>query len=374
MRLYPGPVAVLYQAALPPPVDGIQKPMKPGGYSDGGADIAFNLQAQGVSVVTHRTPPDPTQALDWVFPDTAGGIRQARRKGAQILWANTILFARHPLEALRGSGLRVIGQNPARVQEFDDKWVTNELLRTNGCPLPAAILVGLRPEPGILLPDELTEAKLAEHQLSLPVVVKPVRGRGSEGVLVVHTLAELTEAARSLLSATVVVGELPRPKFGDRIIVEQFLPGTELTVTVLPPGIYQLPDGERSFEQHWCLPPVRRFNHHQDVAPYNGLIAVTQNSEVLNPEARAHPAVQALEAQCVTAAALVDAVAPIRIDARSTTEGVLQLFDLNLKPNLTGAGRPGRDDQDSLTTMAARELGWSYGDLLINMLRQAWEL
>jgi hypothetical protein len=48
------------------------------------------------------------------------------------------------------------------------------------------------------------------------------------------------------------------------------------------------------------------------------------------------------------------------------------MFDLNMKPNMTGAGRPGREDQDSLSCMAAREIGWSYGDLLVNMLRQAW--
>jgi hypothetical protein len=109
------------------------------------------------------------------------------------------------------------------------------------------------------------------------------------------------------------------------------------------------------------------------VAPYNGVVAVTRNSEVLRNDERLSPAVQALEAQCALAAALVDAVAPIRIDARGLLNGDLQLFDLNMKPNLTGAGRPGRDDQDSLSTMAARGIGWSYGDLLSNMLNQAWE-
>jgi len=52
-------------------------------------------------------------------------------------------------------------------------------------------------------------------------------------------------------------------------------------------------------------------------------------------------------------------------------EGIGRLFDLNMKPNMTGAGRPGRDDQDSLTMIAAREIGWSYEDLLLNMLNNA---
>lgn len=39
---------------------------------------------------------------------------------------------------------------------------------------------------------------------------------------------------------------------------------------------------------------------------------------------------------------------------------------------MTGAGRPRRDDQNSLTAMAARGEGWSYADLLVNVRRQAW--
>lgn len=36
-------LAILYQSTIPPSIMGIFKPMKPGGYSDSGADIAFNL-------------------------------------------------------------------------------------------------------------------------------------------------------------------------------------------------------------------------------------------------------------------------------------------------------------------------------------------
>lgn len=49
-----------------------------------------------------------------------------------------------------------------------------------------------------------------------------------------------------------------------------------------------------------------------------------------------------------------------------------RLFDLNMKPNMTGAGRPGRDDQDSLSAISARAVGWDYGDLLLRMLDGAW--
>lgn len=50
------------------------------------------------------------------------------------------------------------------------------------------------------------------------------------------------------------------------------------------------------------------------------------------------------------------------------------LFDINMKPNITGPGRPGRDAQAALTALAAEGLGWSYRDMVRNMLRQAVRL
>lgn len=39
--------------------------------------------------------------------------------------------------------------------------------------------------------------------------------------------------------------------------------------------------------------------------------------------------------------------------------------------NMTGPGRPGREDQSSLTALAASALGWSYTDLLQTTLNSA---
>ena len=54
--------------------------------------------------------------------------------------------------------------------------------------------------------------------------------------------------------------------------------------------------------------------------------------------------------------------------------GAYYLFDLNLKPNVTGPGRPGRANQDSLSARAAWAIGWDFAALLDNMLRQVWSL
>ncbi len=344
----PAPVAILYQALPPPEIGGLRKDAKPGGYSDSGADIGFCLRERGLDVLTPAPHPDPSAPTDWVFPDTQAGIQTAIERGAAVFWANTVLFEGHPLERVLGTHW-IVGQLPAAQQAGDDKFATNALLRDNGLPLPASVLAG-RAEI-----DSLTTDTLRDRDLHFPLVVKPIRGRGSQGVSRVNDVAALREAAQALIASA---------RFGETVMIEQYLSGAEMTVTVLPRA-----DGEVI-----ALPPVLRFNHHEGVAPYNGVVAVTRNSRALTGEEQAASAVLRMVEQCVTAARLMKARAPIRIDCRADEHGVLRLFDLNMKPNLTGAGRPGRADQDSLSTIAARAMGWSYGELLTDMLAQAWKL
>ena len=53
-------VAILYQAVPPPVFDGVSKPLKPGGYSDSGADIGFGLQSQEIKVITPNDKANPS--------------------------------------------------------------------------------------------------------------------------------------------------------------------------------------------------------------------------------------------------------------------------------------------------------------------------
>lgn len=46
----------------------------------------------------------------------------------------------------------------------------------------------------------------------------------------------------------------------------------------------------------------------------------------------------------------------------------------NNQQNMTGPGRPGRDDQASLTLMAASALGWDYQELLRHILDSSHSL
>lgn len=349
------PVAILYQAQMPPVIDGIVKPMKPGGYSDSGADIAFALQRTGVFVVTPVDQPEAGHPLDWVFADTQQGIDQATRLGAQVLWLNTILFRTHPIERFIDQGGWVVGQRPANVERYDDKWYTNARLRELGLPIPKARIVDATNQASLL--DEIGTA------FSFPIIAKPIRGRGSAGVVLVESEYQLNNTLADMLASLA---------YGDAIMIEEYLPGQELTLTVMPAGAYQIGGEKRTYNAPWSLPPVRRFNHQGGVAPYNGLVAVMANSEVVSEAELATPSVRLLMQQCEQAAQAVDALAPIRIDCRQNKAGHYYLFDLNMKPNMTGAGRPDRTDQDSLTALAARRIKWSYSDLLTNMLSHAW--
>ncbi len=347
----PNHVSILYQALQPPLIDGIQKPMKEGGYSDSGADIAFALKKNGYSIITAISNPDPQNNMDWVFPDTKEGIESSIEKGATILWLNTVLFQGHPIESYLGKGIEVVGQIPENVGKYDDKYYTNQKLRNLGIPIPEQLK--LREETFESVPIDL----------AYPLVVKPIRGRGSQGVVMVTNHQELIKALRNLFDSNT---------YGSSAYVEEYLPGEEITISVLPPGIYRINNQTHEFHSHWCLPAVKRFNHQHGIAPYSGKVAVMANSIVMNDKELVSEKIQTVYRHCRQAAELVGARAAIRIDCRANETGDYYLFDLNMKPNMTGPSRSHRKGQDSLTALAARKIGWSYEELLINLLDQKW--
>ncbi|KAI4593043.1 hypothetical protein KJ359_010129 [Pestalotiopsis sp. 9143b] len=345
-------VAVLYQALEPPVVNGVRKPKKPGGYQDSGADIAWSLKHSGTNVITPSAKPDAGAHEGWCFPDTENGLTEAIDQGATHFWANTILFSDHPLQTSRRldaheKDVRVVGQPPRFVQMYDDKNLVNSILRSSATKftLPKAAIIGDL--------ESLRENVAPNGSLTFPIVGKPVRGRGSHGVAVCASLQELEKHAENLLS------ESPS------IILEEYLAGQEGTVTVMPPSADR--------PEYWAMPIVVRFNHIDGIAPYNGSVAVTANSRVVpEKEARADPAFGAIANQCVDVARLLRCTAPIRIDVRRFRESSeFALFDVNMKPNMTGPGRPGREDQASLTALAAGGLGWDYPELLRKILGSA---
>ncbi|KAL4995951.1 hypothetical protein BDV10DRAFT_173403 [Aspergillus recurvatus] len=344
-------VAVLYQAIEPPIINGVRKPRKPGGYQDSGADIAYTLQQKGIKVIKSDPSAPVSSNEGWTFPDSEEGIYSAIQRGATHFWANTILFSLHPLQTSTkltplAEEIYVVGQPPGLVENCDDKaYLNGKLAQLGGFALPKSWLI---------TPENLRE--VVQRIDRYPIVGKPVRGRGSHGVKVCRDQQQLLQHAETLIAESPLV------------MLEEFLAGEEATITVMPPT----PSNPR----HWSMVPVTRFNHDDGIAPYNGVVAVTANSRVVAEEELKDPAYGKIMRQCEEVAQLIGATAPIRIDVRRFSPGSgFALFDINMKPNMTGPGRPGREDQASLTAIAAASaMGWDYGALLENILKGAQSL
>jgi D-alanine-D-alanine ligase-like ATP-grasp enzyme len=157
---------------------------------------------------------------------------------------------------------------------------------------------------------------VASLNLEYPIVAKPYRGRGSAGVKLCKTAAELSQHVESLYLDSSI------------IMLEEYLEGEEATVTVMPPS--------SSSSDYWAMPVVTRFNHEDGIAPYNGSVAVTLNSRAATAEAVAADSTYAEVArQCEGVARLLKTTAPIRIDVRRRRDETLSpfvLFDINMKP------------------------------------------
>ena len=345
-------IAILFQAQLPPVKDGIQKPMKPGGYADSGADIAFELLENNKDVITPVENPDINSNKDWVFPDTKDGIERALQKGANVFWLNTVLYENHTIERYLNQELEIVGQTPQLVDSYDDKMLTNKLLKSNNIPIPQNQLITV---------NNYTKVSLT---LEFPLVLKPIRGRGSQGVTKIDNQNELEQNLSKIFS---------KNSYGKAVYVEQYLNGQEITITVMPAGKYIIRNKETYYSKPWCLPAVKRFNHENGIAPYNGTIAVMENSIVLSDDELQTAHIQKVYIHCTKAAQLIGIKAPIRIDCRANELGKYFLFDINMKPNMTGPSRPHRKNQDSLSLLSARKIGWNYFDLLNNILSQKWK-
>nr|XP_019009002.1 uncharacterized protein I206_06690 [Kwoniella pini CBS 10737]OCF47783.1 hypothetical protein I206_06690 [Kwoniella pini CBS 10737] len=342
--------ALLHQRAPVPVVNGLSKSMKPGGYADGCADIAYALQSSGETIITPVPQPNPTKDLEWSFPDTIEGIREAINRGANVLWANTNLHSQHAIvqiqDELITKGVRLMGPNPLSAEKYDDKEWTNRWLAQQD---------GLNDSfPRSMLYRKGDEDKVAEFPL--PAMAKPVKGRGSHGVTKVSTPKEIRDALEILL------------KESEAVLIEEYLAGEEITITIMPPGQYT--------KEHWALPVVYRYNQINGVLPWNGTVPVTDNSRVLSKEEHdADPAYAKAQALCVRVAQLLEATSPFRIDCRRKGNGgPFILFDVNAKPNAGGPGRPGRDKQAALTTMSANAIGWGWPEFAVNLLRTATPL
>jgi D-alanine-D-alanine ligase len=131
-------------------------------------------------------------------------------------------------------------------------------------------------------------------------------------------------------------------------------------VTVMPPGTYETADGSHNEPTHWTLPAIERTGHHGGVMPFSGVVPIQSNSKPAGDDDQ----LREFDRHAVRVAQLLKATAPIRIDCRADANGVIKAIDINMKPSMTGPGRPGRAQMINLSAMSGGEIGWNYTEML----------
>ncbi|MDY6061397.1 MAG: ATP-grasp domain-containing protein [Oscillospiraceae bacterium] len=190
--------------------------------------------------------------------------------------------------------------------------------------------------------------KAENYTGGFPCIIKPVRGRGSQGVSKCDTPEQMHFDLSKAIESR---------KYGNKMIAEEFLCGNEITVAVFPNAV--------------SLPVVERFSHAGGIAPYSGDVPVSQNSRVAACE---DENMTAIRRECEKAVKILDLKGLVRIDCRADKSGRYKIFDFNIKPNMTGSVRPHRKNQSSLVAIAAESVGMSYYGLLLKMIDCKWKM
>ncbi len=237
-------------------------------------------------------------------------------------------------EVLELLGLSYVGSPPQACRIAFDKPVAKTVAAGAGIRTPA----------GVTLPAEtfreLGAAAVMESlvaRVGLPLFVKPAKGGSALGCSVVREAAELPAAMVNAFS------------YGDTALVESFVPGTEVAVTVVDTG-----DGPRA------LPVVGIF---PDGGVYDYTARYTAGSTEFQVPAKLDDAVLA---ECARVAATAHEVLGLRDLSRSDlivdADGTVWFLEVNVAPGLT---------ETSTVPLAVQAAGLDLGDLVADLVRAA---
>jgi D-alanine-D-alanine ligase len=235
-------------------------------------------------------------------------------------------------------GVRYTGSGPLALATALRKDRCKAILAAHGVPTPRGCTIDT--------------ASLESFDLPFPVIVKPTREDASTGIWlrsVVHDRAALAERVAEV-----------RARYQQPVLVEQFIPGRELYVSLLGNGteLHALPMHEIDFSE---MPPgaphIVTYDGKWDTASdeYRGTRPV--RAERLSPavEARLHEVARA----AFTALELRDYA---RIDLRLASDGTPYVIDVNPNCDLSeGAG----------VARAAAFGGFVYAELIERVCRAA---
>ncbi len=210
-----------------------------------------------------------------------------------------------------------------------DKYIAKLLVAEEGVPVPKHILMR-----GNLLEDynDPSDYRAITETLGLPIIVKPNDAGSSVGISMVEDICSLKEAVNEAF------------KYCSTVLLEEYIPGRELTVSILDDKAMPVVE----------IKPKAGWYDYQNKYTKG-------NTEYLAPapidEAMAHLAqlyaVRAFKALSCSVYGRVD----FRLD-----EDKLYFLEVNTLPGMTAL---------SLTPMAAKAAGMSFGDLLETIIKNS---
>jgi len=214
-----------------------------------------------------------------------------------------------------------------------DKDLSKHLFRAAGVPTADwRMVTGWEPGTGN---REQNFAVAVERDLGLPVIVKPSKQGSTVGLSIVREIGELWDAIEEAA------------KYDDEVMVEQFIPGRELTVGIL--GDEALPVGE--------IIPVHEIYDYE--CKYTaGMAREIFPADLTGDETRT---IQDLARRAFRALKLRGYA---RIDFRMSPDGVFYCLEANTLPGMTAL---------SLIPQAAAAAGISFPELCERIVRLALE-
>ncbi len=217
------------------------------------------------------------------------------------------------------AGVRYTGSGQLGSALAMDKDLSKHLFRAHGVTTADWMMITAE--------DELTEGerRFDESGIGLPVVVKPSKQGSTVGLSVVRKRGELGDAVREAL------------RFDDEVMLEQFVPGRELTVSVL--GTRALPVGE-IFPKHEIYDYECKYTQGMAVEEFPAKLSASETQEI--------------QRQAMAAFRALKLGGYARVDFRMSPEGEFNCLEANTLPGMT---------QFSLLPQAAAADGVSFDDL-----------
>lgn len=240
-----------------------------------------------------------------------------------------------------------------------DKALTKKIWQYHGLPTPRFVIVGTNDKPYVeaRLPSPDGEASGGQG-LKFPVIVKPNSEGSSKGVF----NDNLIENPKTLPAK---IRKLQRA-YGDGVIIEEFLPGREFTVTVMGNAKpYILPIVEQnydifpenlkkfaSYEAKWLFEDTLPNPHEAYICP----------AKITSSQAHL------IEKLCISAFTVLGCRDIARIDLRLDTKGKPQLLEINTMPGMLPD-----PNVVSYYPVAARAAGWDYTRMVGQIITHARE-